>query len=51
MGKLHSHFLFRSNETNYELVFLEALVYQIYYGLLLHVSSLPGIGVLSLKFF
>jgi hypothetical protein len=41
-------FLFRSNETKYDLVFLEALVYQSYYGLIHHVGSPPVIGVLSM---
>jgi hypothetical protein len=37
----------RSNETKYDLVFLEAMVYQGYYGLIHHVGSPPFIGVLS----
>jgi hypothetical protein len=40
-------FPFRSNETKYDLVFLEALVYQSYHGLVHHASSPPFIGVLS----
>jgi hypothetical protein len=51
MRKLQSHFPCRSNETKYDLVFLEALVYQCYYGLLRHVCSPPFIGVLALELF
>ena len=40
-------FLYRSNETKYDLVFLEALVYQSYHGLIHHVGSPPFIGILS----
>jgi len=51
MWKLQSHFLFRSNETKYDLACLEAFLYQSYYGLLRHMRSPPVIGVLSFEFF
>jgi hypothetical protein len=47
----HIHFPYRSNETKYDLVFLEALVYQSYHGLIHHVGSPPVIGVLSYESF
>jgi hypothetical protein len=51
MRKLHSHFIFRSNETKHDLVFLETLMYQSYHGLIHHVGSPPVIGVLSAECF
>jgi hypothetical protein len=44
-------FPYRSNETKYDLVFLEALVYQSYHGLIHHVGSPPFIGVVSFEGF
>jgi len=44
-------FPYRSNETKYDLVFLEALVYQSYHGLIHHVGSPPFIGVVSFEAF
>jgi hypothetical protein len=41
----------RSNATEYDLVFLEALMYQSYHGLIHHVGSPPVIGVVSLESF
>jgi hypothetical protein len=41
----------RSNATKYDLVFLEALTYQSYYGLIHLVGSPPVIGILSLECF
>ncbi|XP_021932915.1 UDP-glucuronosyltransferase 2B17-like isoform X2 [Zootermopsis nevadensis] len=40
----------RSNDTKYDLVFLEALMYQSYHGLIHHVGSPPVIGILSVEF-
>ena len=44
-------FPYRSNVTQYDLVLLEALMYQSYHGLIHHVGSPPVIGVLSLECF
>jgi hypothetical protein len=44
-------FPYRSNKTKYDLVFLEALFYQSYHGLIHHVGSPPFIGVLSYESF
>jgi glucuronosyltransferase len=41
----------RSNETKYDLVILEALVYQSYHGLIHHVGSPPFIGVVPYESF
>ncbi|XP_033607656.1 UDP-glucuronosyltransferase 2B31 isoform X1 [Cryptotermes secundus] len=41
----------RSNATKYDLVFLEALLYQSYHGLIHLVGSPPVIGILSLECF
>lgn len=47
----HTFFPYRSNETEYDLVFLEALLYQSYHGLIHHVGSPPFIGVVSFEGF
>ncbi|GFG28375.1 hypothetical protein Cfor_10539, partial [Coptotermes formosanus] len=39
----------RSNESKYDLVFLEGLAFQSYHGLIHHLGSPPVIGVLSLE--
>jgi len=44
-------FPYRSNDNKYDLVFLEALVYQSYHGLIHHVGSPPFIGVVSFECF
>jgi hypothetical protein len=41
----------RSNATKYDLVFLEALTYQSYHGLIHLVGSPPVIGILSVECF
>ena len=41
-------FYCRTNNDSFDLVFLEALMYQSYYGLIHHLGSPPWIGVLSL---
>jgi hypothetical protein len=41
----------RSNATDYDLVLLEALLYQSYHGLVHHVGSPPVIGIVSLELF
>jgi hypothetical protein len=43
------YFPYRTNKTKYDLVFLEALVFQSYYGLIHHIGSPPVIGILSLE--
>jgi len=50
MRKLHTRFLFRSNETKYDLVFLEALVYQVTRSFTSHALSAGHEG-LSFEFF
>jgi glucuronosyltransferase len=45
----NSHcFDFRLNDT-YDLVFLEAIIFQSYHGLIHHVGSPPVIGIMSLE--
>jgi hypothetical protein len=45
--EIHTLSAYRSNETNYDLVFLEVQVFQSYYGLIHHVGSPPVIGIQS----
>jgi hypothetical protein len=45
--KIHALFPYRSNQTKYDLVFLEAQDFQSYYGLIHHVGSPPVIGIQS----
>jgi hypothetical protein len=47
----HTLFPYRSNKTEYDVVFLEALLYQSYHGLIHHLGSPPFIGTLSLEAF
>jgi hypothetical protein len=43
------YFSYRTNQTKYDLVFLEAIVFQSYYGLIYHIGSPPVIGILSFE--
>ena len=45
--EIHTLSPYRSNQTKYDLVFLEIQVYQSYYGLIHHVGSPPVIGIQS----
>jgi hypothetical protein len=46
---MYSYFSYRTNQTKYDLVFLEALFFQSYYGLIHYIGSPPVIGILSLE--
>ncbi|PSN52112.1 hypothetical protein C0J52_04341 [Blattella germanica] len=44
-------YLYRSNNTKYDLVFMEEFLFQSYYGLIHHVGSPPVIGIMPFQFF
>ena len=45
--EIHTLSSYRSNQTKYDLVFLEIQFFQSYYGLIHHVGSPPVIGIQS----
>jgi hypothetical protein len=49
LNVIYVHFSYRTNQKKYDLVFLEAIFFQSYYGLFHHIGSLPVIGILSLE--